>query len=166
MTNRPDRPVESPAATLDSVPAKPKPPACATLSLSALTSALPQRSDWDSLPLDSARSLVAAVQESYLEGSRIINQRHYDAERQSNTYVCIVCRKRKPMTLASNPNQPNWVHRQDVQDPQTKLWTARIVCSSECFFRASNTGQFTRAGMSYRAEDAPKGHVMPGVGGK
>lgn len=104
---------------------------------------LPTREEWNEMSLDDAHQLIQRLRASYEEGAGIVNQRIYTATRTDNKYTCMVCGKKKPMSI---DERPNYVWRDDRQDPITKLYKSRIICSSECWHRGSNSGRLTNAG--------------------
>lgn len=104
----------------------------------------PTRDEWNVMDLDEAHSLLQQLQAAYKQGAEIMNQRIYDEQRKTNTYVCMVCRKKKPQSI---DNHPNYVWRDDRKDPNTGLYTSRFICSQECHFRGSNRGDLTQAGV-------------------
>lgn len=103
---------------------------------------LPTREEWQAMSLDDAHALIQQLHASYREGADIVNQKVYDAARESNVYVCMVCRKKKPVSV---DNHPNYVWKRDDRDPVTGLYTSTYICSSECFHRGSNDGRLTNA---------------------
>lgn len=126
-----------------------KPPSPETLKKFAEETAkgkwrTPTRDEWNTMSLDDAHALIQKLRACYEEGAGILNQRIYDAARKENKYTCMVCGKKKPMAI---DDHPNYVWRDDRQDPQTKLYTSRIICSSECYFRGANSGKMTNRGV-------------------
>lgn len=103
---------------------------------------LPSREEWNDMSLDDCHALIQRIQASYQEGATILNQRVYTAQRESGTFVCLVCRKKKPQAI---DNHPNYVWRRDDRHPQTGVLTSNFICSSECFHRGSNSGKLTNA---------------------
>lgn len=103
---------------------------------------LPSRSEWEAMSLDDCHHLIQRIQAAYQEGASILNQRVYAKQREEGTYICMVCRQKKPISI---DNHPNYAWRDDRQDPQTRLYTTKYICSSNCYFRGSNSGQLTEA---------------------
>ena len=106
---------------------------------------LPTREEWQTMPAEECHQLIQRLRACYEEGAQVLNQRNYDEARESGNYVCMVCRKKKAMTI---DNHPNYVWKDDRQDPITKVYTSRIICSSECYFRGANSGKMTNAGIA------------------
>jgi hypothetical protein len=104
---------------------------------------LPSAEEWKDMSLDEVNTLVQRMCASYQEGAAILNQRVYDESRESGHYKCIICGKKKPQVVQ---NHPNYVWKDDRQDPVTRIYTSRYICSSECYFRGSNSGKLTNRG--------------------
>jgi hypothetical protein len=103
---------------------------------------LPTLEEWDAMSLDDTHALIQRLQASYKEGATSLNQRVYAAQAKDNSYICIVCRKKKPISV---DNHPNYIWRDDRKDPNTGVYTTRYICSSECHFRGANSGTLTNA---------------------
>lgn len=115
---------------------------------------IPSHEGWEEMSLDSANDLVQRLIVCYQEGAKVISQRVYNEQRESGSYKCMVCGKKKPMAV---DNRPNYVWRDDRQDPISKLWTPRIICTQECYFRGSNSGKLTNRGVpAFKMESGPK----------
>ena len=109
---------------------------------------IPDHKDWQEMTLDSAHALVQQLMAAYKEGAGVINQRIYDTARESGTYKCMVCGKKRPLTVGEGNNaRPGWVWRDDRPDPQSGIYTMRAICSQECHFRGTNSGKMTNAGV-------------------
>jgi hypothetical protein len=118
---------------------------------------LPTHAEWQEMELETVHALVQKIQACYQEGAAVLNQRKSDQSRAEGTYVCVVCRKKKPQVI---DNHPNYVWRDDRPDPQTRIYVTRMICSQECFFRGSNAGSLTSAGSVFSPEkSSPKGAV-------
>lgn len=105
---------------------------------------LPDHALWEAMSLDDCHALIQKLRACYEEGATVLNQRVYDAQRKENKYRCMVCGRLKPMSIQ---DRPNYVWRDDRQDPLTHVWTPRIICSSECYHRGSNSGRLTNRGV-------------------
>jgi len=106
---------------------------------------VPGRQEWNAMSLDLAHALIQKYQAAYREGADIFNQRVYEAQREGGHYTCMVCRKKKAIVI---DNHPNYVWKDDRQDPQTRIYSTRYICSQECYFRGSQTGRLTTAGIA------------------
>lgn len=108
---------------------------------------IPTKADWDTMSIDSANTLVQKLMAAYQEGAGIVNQRVYNAARESGVFRCLICGKKKPITVGEGSNaRPGYVWRDDRPDPQSGIYTMRAICSQDCHFRGSNSGKLTNAG--------------------
>lgn len=120
----------------------------------------PTETDWNTLPLKQAETLLADLRVSCEFGSRILAHR-IGQERPNAIERCVKCKQELPKRVEHGREIYSPVYVETRRNPKTGIWERLSICSQACYMSSVRSGALKAIGAvpQVAIPQVPKAHA-------